>query len=83
MILYSLRGRLLPGRDRGGGRGASSEFAALRYVALNGTDHRSRHEQNTAIAAYVLWHNAQAGPKANFVPDSPIRTWTEYPAKVA
>ncbi|MEU9624906.1 IS630 family transposase [Streptomyces sp. NPDC048155] len=60
-----------------------SEFAALRYFALNGTDHRSHHEQNTAIAAYMHWHNAQAGPKTNFAPGSPIRTWTEYPAKAA
>ncbi|MDX6315832.1 MAG: hypothetical protein QOF44_5296, partial [Streptomyces sp.] len=44
---------------------------------------RSHPEQNTAIAAYVRWHNAQAGPKTDFAPDSPIRTWTEYPAKAA
>ncbi|MER5418223.1 hypothetical protein [Streptosporangium roseum] len=30
-----------------------SEFAALRYYALNGTDHRSHDEQNAAIGAYV------------------------------
>jgi hypothetical protein len=59
------------------------EFAAPRYFALNGTDQRSHPEQNTAIAAYVRWHNAQAGPKTDFAPDSPIRTWTEYPAKAA
>lgn len=35
-----------------------SEFAALRYFALNGTDHRSHAEQNAAIAAYVRWRNA-------------------------
>ncbi|MEU1035463.1 hypothetical protein ABZ402_43675, partial [Streptomyces mirabilis] len=33
--------------------------------------------QNAAIAAYVRWHNARAGPKTNFVPASPIRSWTE------
>lgn len=60
-----------------------SEFAALRYFALNGTDHRSHHEQNTAVAAYVRWHNAQAWPKTNFAPDSPIRTWTEHPVLAA
>jgi transposase len=60
-----------------------SEFAALRYFALNGTDHRSHQEQNTAIAAYVRWHNAQAEPKTSFAPDSPIRTWTRYPDKAA
>ncbi|MFC9557840.1 transposase [Rhodococcus sp. NPDC056960] len=37
-----------------------SEFATLRYFALNETDHRSRAEQNTAIAAYMRWRNARA-----------------------
>lgn len=57
-----------------------SEFAALRYFALNGTDHRTHAEQNTAIAAYIRWRNTRAEPKTNFAPDSPIRQWTEYPA---
>lgn len=60
-----------------------AEFAALRYFALNGTDHRSHDEQNAAIAAYVRWHNTRAEPKTNFAPDSPIRSWTDYPAKAA
>ncbi|MGW6788514.1 DUF6292 family protein [Streptomyces chartreusis] len=30
-----------------------SEFAALRYFALNGTDHRTHDEQNAAIAADI------------------------------
>jgi transposase len=60
-----------------------SEFAALRYFALNGTDHRSHGEQNAAIGAYIRWRNAHADPKTNFAPDSPIRTWTDYPAKAA
>ncbi|MDA0642999.1 MULTISPECIES: hypothetical protein [Nonomuraea] len=34
-------------------------------TALNGTDHRSHDERNTAIGAYVRWHNAQAQPKTN------------------
>jgi len=46
-------------------------FAALRYFALNGTDHRTHEEQNAAIAAYVHWRNARAGPKTNFAQDSP------------
>ena len=57
-----------------------SEFAALRYFALNGTDHRSHDEQN---AAYVRWRNTRTKPKTNFAPDSPIRSWTDYPAKAA
>ncbi|GGV07833.1 hypothetical protein GCM10010502_73610 [Kitasatospora aureofaciens] len=58
-----------------------SEFAALRYLVLNGTDHRSHGEQNAAIGAYVRWRNARAEPKTSFAPDSPIRTWTEYPGQ--
>ncbi|MCX4852150.1 hypothetical protein [Streptomyces sp. NBC_00893] len=30
-----------------------SEFAALRYFALNGTDHRTHDEQNPTIGAYM------------------------------
>ena len=60
-----------------------AEFAALRYFALNGTDHRSHTEQNAAIAGYVRWHNIRAQPKVNFATDSPIRTWSDYPAKAA
>lgn len=60
-----------------------SEFAALRYFALNGTDHRTHHEQNAAIAAYIRWRNNRAEPKSRFAPESPIRQWTEYPAKAA
>ncbi|MEU9837580.1 IS630 family transposase [Streptosporangium sp. NPDC048047] len=60
-----------------------SEFAALRYFALNGTDHRSHPEQNAAIAAYIRWHNRHARPKISFAASSPIRSWTSYPTKVA
>ena len=60
-----------------------AEFAALRYFALNGTDHRSHTEQNAAIAGYVRWRNARARPKVNFAVNSPIRTWTNYPVKAA
>ncbi|WP_323186061.1 MULTISPECIES: transposase [unclassified Streptomyces] len=60
-----------------------SEFAALRYFALNGTDHRTHAEQSAAIGAYIRWRNTRAEPKTNFAPDSPIRQWTQYPAKAA
>ncbi|SES36040.1 DDE superfamily endonuclease [Lentzea xinjiangensis] len=60
-----------------------AEFAALRYFALDGTDHRSHAEQNAAIGAYIRWRNARAEPKTGFVTDSPIRTWIHYPAKAA
>jgi transposase len=60
-----------------------SEFAALRYFTLNGTDHRTHQEQNAAIATYIRWRNARCGPKTAFATDSPIRTWTDYPVKAA
>jgi transposase len=60
-----------------------AEFAALRYFALNGTDHRSHAEQAEAIAGYVRWRNARAEPKRDFAPDSVIRTWTGYQINVA
>ncbi|WP_246015336.1 transposase [Kutzneria buriramensis] len=60
-----------------------AEFAALRHFALNGTDHRSHAERNAAIETYIRWRNARARPKTGFATDSPIRTWTHYPAKVA
>ncbi|RMI28642.1 IS630 family transposase [Actinomadura harenae] len=60
-----------------------SEFAALRYFALNGTDHHSHDQQNRAIAAYIRWHNHNTHPKTNFAASSPIRSWTSYPSKVA
>jgi transposase len=60
-----------------------SEFAALRYYALNGTDHRTHDEQNAAIGAYVRRRNARAQPKTSFAAGSPIRSWTGYPSKVA
>jgi transposase len=59
------------------------EFAALRYFALNGTDHRTHAEQGNAIAAYLRWRNARARPKRDFAPGSVIRTWTGYQNKVA
>lgn len=36
--------------------------ASLRYVALNGTDHRIRIGQNVAIGAYIRWRNGRARP---------------------
>lgn len=49
------------------------EFAALRYFALNGTDHRSHQEQDAAIGAYIRWRNHHAKPKTTFAPNSRIR----------
>jgi transposase len=49
------------------------EFTAVRYFALNGTDHRSHHEQDTAIGAYIRWRNRHATPKRGFAVGSKIR----------
>ena len=59
------------------------EFAALRYFALNGTDHRTHAEQGDAIARYLRWRNARAEAKRDFASHSVIRTWTSYQNKVA
>lgn len=50
-----------------------SEFAALRYFALNGTDHRTHAEQDQAIASYIAWRNQHAKPKRDFAVKSKIR----------
>jgi transposase len=59
------------------------EFAALRYFALNGTDHHTHAEQGDAISACLRWRNARAKPKRDFAPGSVIRDWTSYQNKVA
>lgn len=87
-------GSVRPAREHGGGASAAAdqpdregpgEVAASDRGedVLNGTDHRSHGEQNAAIGAYIRLRNARAEPKTNFAPDSPIRTWTQYPIKAA
>jgi transposase len=41
-----------------------AQFQALRYFALDGTDHQSHHEQNTMIRRYIIWRNRNAQDKA-------------------
>jgi transposase len=63
-----------------------AEFAALRYFALNGTDHHSHEEQGQAIGDYVRWRNAETQPKQGFAINSKIRRpdWqANYRAKVS
>ncbi len=60
-----------------------SEFTALRYFALRGTDHRTHAWQGEMIDRYMRWRNARAQPKTNFAPNSVIRTWTGYQTNVA
>jgi transposase len=37
-----------------------AQFTALRYFALDGTDHRSHHEQSRMIRRYIAWRNRHA-----------------------
>jgi transposase len=41
-----------------------AQFQALRYFALDGTDHRSHEEQNRMIRRYIAWRNRNAKDKA-------------------
>jgi hypothetical protein len=37
-----------------------AQFTALRYFALDGTDHTSHKEQASMIRRYVIWRNINA-----------------------
>jgi transposase len=37
-----------------------AQFTALRYFALDGTDHPSHHEQASLIRRYIIWRNQHA-----------------------
>jgi len=41
-----------------------AQFQALRYFALDGTDHRTHGEQNSMIRRYIAWRNRNAKDKA-------------------
>jgi len=41
-----------------------AQFQALRYFALDGTDHRTHDEQNSMIRRYIAWRNRNAKDKA-------------------
>lgn len=49
------------------------EFTALRYFALDGTDHRSHTEQDHALGDYIRWRNQKAMPKRHLAVNSNIR----------
>ena len=56
-----------------------AEFAALRYFALNGTDHPAT-PIRSRIGAYIRWRNRRAKPKDSFATDSKIRK-PDYPSR--
>jgi hypothetical protein len=60
-----------------------SEFAALHYFALDGTDHRTHAEQCDAIAAGSLRGVMPASSPARLRSGSVSRTWSGYQNKVA
>jgi len=37
-----------------------AQFTALRYFALDGTDHRTHQEQGSMIRRYIIWRNRHA-----------------------
>ncbi|MGE3588915.1 MAG: hypothetical protein AB7L17_14415, partial [Ilumatobacteraceae bacterium] len=41
-----------------------AQFQALRYFALDGTDHPSHHEQARMIRYYIAWRNRNAHDRA-------------------
>jgi transposase len=59
-----------------------SEFTALRYFTLDGSDYPSHTAQEHAIAGYVRWRNKHARPKRRFAVDSKIRR-SDYLPNVA
>jgi hypothetical protein len=59
-----------------------SEFTALRYFTLDGSDYPSHAAQERAIAGYLRWRNKHAKPKRRFAVDSKIRR-PDYLANVA
>jgi transposase len=50
-----------------------SEFTALRYFALDGSDYPSHAAQEAAIAGYLRWRNHHCHPKRHFAVNSKIR----------
>lgn len=50
-----------------------SEFTALRYFTLDGSDYPSHKAQEAAIAGYIRWANRHTQPKKHFAPESKIR----------
>ena len=62
-----------PRRSNAPGLPDESEFTALRYFALDGSDYPSHAAQQTAIAGYIRWKNRRAPPKRHFAVDSKIR----------
>ena len=71
-----------PRRSSAPGLPDEAEFAAVRYFALNGTDHRSHAEQDAALGDYIRWRNQRAKPKTPFATNSKIRH-LDYPFEAA
>jgi hypothetical protein len=50
-----------------------SEFPALRYFTLDGSDYPSHTAQEAAIEGYTRWVNKHSRSKRRFAPESKIR----------
>ena len=59
-----------------------SEFAALRYFTLNGSDYPDHAAQERTIGGYSRWRNRRAMPKRNFAVGSEVRK-SDYLPKAA
>jgi transposase len=59
-----------------------AQFTALRYFALDGTDHHSHAEQASMIRRYIAWRNGTPPPIPGYVRSSP-RPRRSRSAKVA
>nr|WP_241691434.1 hypothetical protein [Streptomyces sp. GZWMJZ-114] len=53
-----------------------AQFTALRYFALDGTDHRSHREQGSMIRRYIIWRNRHT-ETPGYANSSPVPTWPE------
>lgn len=50
-----------------------SEFAAVRYFTLDGSDYPDRATQEASVGGYLRWKNRHALPKTNFAIGSKVR----------
>ena len=57
---YGLGGRYFHAPLLASAANCESQFTALRYFALDGTDHASHKEQASMIRRYIIWRNNHA-----------------------
>ena len=61
-----------------------AQFTALRYFALDGTDHASHKEQASMIRRYIIWRNNHAYDERHTIrPLASTRTSASGPASIS